>query len=202
MTATATTDQTQLAPILNMVGEKVALGPHSRDLAPLLARWVNDFEVAVFSSDRLKPTAIELHQANFENTSKERQAHKTEFTIYERATMRPIGIVTWRDIDPANRTATYGIMIGAKDCWGKGYGTETTRLMLEYAFTVLNLHSVQLTTNAFNERALRAYLRAGFREVGRWRESHRFGDRLYDEVIMDCLATEFTGHTGRILPPL
>ena len=113
--------------------------------------------------------------------------------------MRPIGFTEWRHIHGANRTADYGIVIGEKDCWGKGYGTETTRLMLEYAFTVFNLHSVLLTTNAFNERAMRTYLRAGFREVGRWRESHRFGDRLYDEVVMDCLASEFTGQTGRIL---
>lgn len=186
-------------PILNMMGEKVALGPHTKDLAPLLARWTNDFEVAVFSGDRLRPTTVELHQADYEKASKDAQTRKVEFTIYERATMRPIGIVNWHDMDSANRTAIYGIMIGEKDCWGKGYGTETTRLMLEYAFTVLNLHSVLLTTNAFNERAMRTYLRAGFREVGRWRESHRFGDRLYDEVVMDCLASEFTGQTGRIL---
>ncbi|HEV2238273.1 MAG TPA: GNAT family protein [Ktedonobacterales bacterium] len=202
MTSPTTTTQTQAPPILNMVGEKVALGPRSGDLAPLLARWLNDFEVAVYSGDPLMPNPVEFWQARHETASKDRHSERVEFAIYERATLRPIGVTHWREINPGDRTATYAIIIGEKDCWGKGYGTETTRLMLEYAFAALNLHSVQLTTSAFNERAIRAYLRAGYREVGRRREAHRFGDRVFDEVIMDCLATEFTGHTGRILPPL
>jgi RimJ/RimL family protein N-acetyltransferase len=180
-------------PILNIVGEKVALGPQTRALAPLLARWCNDFEVAVYSGDDLRPTAVELYEAEHEKSSKEWQSRQTAFTIYERATLRPIGIAEWRHIDQAHRTADYGILIGEKDCWGKGYGTETTRLMLEYAFTALNLHSVTLTTSSFNTRAIGAYTRAGFREFGRWRDSRRFGERVYDTVFMDCLASDFKG---------
>jgi RimJ/RimL family protein N-acetyltransferase len=200
MTTPTTAEQTARAPIFNIVGEQVALGPQTKDLVPLLTRWVNDFEVAFYSGDPLRPTTEEMHQADHEKASKEWQPHKVEFTIYERATLRPIGITHWRHIHGANRTADYGIFIGEKDCWGKGYGTETTRLMLEYAFTVLNLHSVFLTTTGYNERAMGAYRRAGFREAGRRREAERFGDHLYDEVFMDCLAAEFTGHTSRILP--
>jgi RimJ/RimL family protein N-acetyltransferase len=181
------------APILNFVGEKVALGPQSKALAPLLARWCNDFEVALYSGDDLRPTAPELYDAEHDKHSKEWPVRATAFTIYERATLRPIGITGWRHIDGARRTAVYGILIGEKDCWGKGYGTETTGLMLEYAFTVLNLHCVMLSTASFNARAIGAYTRAGFRELGRWRESIRLGDRVYDEVFMECLATEFKG---------
>ncbi|HEY7833979.1 MAG TPA: GNAT family protein [Ktedonobacterales bacterium] len=191
MTTATTTDHTPLAPILNIVGEKVALGPQSSDHVPLIARWVNDFEVALYSGDALKPTAVELHQAEHEKASKEWQSHRVGFTIYERATLRPIGIAEWRHIDGARRTADYGILIGEKDCWGKGYGTETTRLMLDYAFTALNLHSVMLTTASYNARAIGAYTKAGFREFGRWRESLRLGDRVYDDVFMECLASEF-----------
>jgi RimJ/RimL family protein N-acetyltransferase len=179
------------APILNIVGDKVALGPQTKALAPLMARWCNDFEVALYSGDDLKPTAPELYDAEHEKHSKEWPVRQTAFTIYERATLRPIGIAEWRRIDGARRTADYGILIGEKDCWGKGYGTETTILMLEYAFTVLNLHSVMLTTYSYNERAIRAYTRAGFHEFGRRRECMRLGDQVYDDVYMDCLASEF-----------
>lgn len=179
------------APILNITGEKVALGPHTKALAPLMARWCNDFAVALYSGDALRPTAPELYDAEHEKHSKEWPVHATAFTIYERATLRPIGIAEWRHIDAIHRKADYGILIGEKDCWGKGYGTETTVLMLEYAFDVLNLHSVMLTTYSYNARAIGAYTRAGFREIGRWRESARLGDRLYDDVFMDCLASEF-----------
>jgi RimJ/RimL family protein N-acetyltransferase len=53
-------------------------------------------------------------------------------------------------VDHRNRSATFGILIGEPECRGKGYGTETTRLMLDYAFTTLGLHNVMLTVFEFN----------------------------------------------------
>jgi hypothetical protein len=75
---------------------------------------------------------------------------------------------------------------------GRGYGTETTRLVLGYGFAGLNLHSIRLSVYGHNPRALRAYERAGFRVIGRWRESYRLGGEALDTIFMDCLATEFT----------
>ena len=63
--------------------------------------------------------------------------------------------------------------------------------MLEYAFTGLGLHNVMLTAFAYNERGIRAYTRAGFREIGRRRQAHRFAGVAEDIVMMECLATEF-----------
>lgn len=56
------------------------------------------------------------------------------------------------------------------DARGKGFGTETTSLMLDYAFTVLGLHSVGLAVAEFNAAGIRAYQKAEFQECGRWRE--------------------------------
>ncbi len=95
------------------------------------------------------------------------------------------------NINHFHRTAEFGIMIGEKECWGKGYGTEATRLVLDYGFSSLGLHNIMLRAFSFNERALRAYRRAGFREFGRRREAIRLGGQAYDDVQMDCLATEF-----------
>jgi RimJ/RimL family protein N-acetyltransferase len=60
--------------------------------------------------------------------------------------------------------AEYGIVIGEPDCQGRGYGTETTSLMLDYAFTVLGLHNVMLTVMAYNLAGIRTYEKAGFRQ--------------------------------------
>jgi diamine N-acetyltransferase len=78
------------------------------------------------------------------------------FTVYERATARAIGTTTLRSIDHRHRRAEFGIMVGEKDRSGKGCGTETTRLVLDYAFTALALHNVLLTTQSFNERSIGA----------------------------------------------
>ena len=84
-------------------------------------------------------------------------------------------------------------MIGEKECWGKGYGAETTALMLDYGFNALGLHNIMLSVFSHNERGQRAYRRAGFREIGRRREALRRGGQTYDLVYMDCLASEFRG---------
>jgi RimJ/RimL family protein N-acetyltransferase len=176
-------------PILNITGEKVALGPLRRDLVPLYLRWVNDFDVTRTLGLTIGPMTAEAEEAWYERVS--RSEDEVPFTIYERAAMRPIGNTGLHDIDHSHRTAEFGIMIGEKECWGKGYGTEVTRLMLDYGFTALGLHNIMLTAYSFNDRGLRAYTRAGFREIGRRREAFRLAGQAYDVVYMDCLATGF-----------
>ena len=182
----------QPAPLVNITGDKTVLGPLRADLLPLYLRWHNDFTVNRTRIFTWRPLTQEAAEAWYRRSSQEEGIGSITFTIYERATLRPIGLAYLFDIDYFSRTAEYGIVIGEPDCWGKGYGTEVTSLMLDYGFTGLCLHHIRLRTVSFNERGIGAYTRAGFHLAGRWREAHRFGGRVYDVVLMDCLATEFT----------
>lgn len=193
------TDFQDEKPILNIVGDKVALGPIHKKLIPDMLRWENDFAVTVLSGDPIRPVTLESIAARYEQESKEINPRSVEFAIYERATSRCIGTAGLRHINKTHRNAEFGIMIGEKDCWGKGYGTETTILVLDYAFTVLGLHNILLSTYGYNERAVRAYTRAGFRVIGRQREAARQGNQVYDIIIMDCLATEFRNPLRRVI---
>jgi diamine N-acetyltransferase len=100
-------------------------------------------------------------------------------------------VVILGDVDHFHQTARLTLWIGEKECWGRGYGTEATILILNYGFTALGLHNIGLDVTSANERGLRAYQQAGFRVVGRRREAFRLGDRVFDRIYMDCLATEF-----------
>ena len=185
-------------PIINIVGEKVALGPDRRDLVPLQHGWSNDFEV-VHLMGTPRPSTLESEEALHSRISKE-QDHAS-FIIYEKAHLRPVGSTGLVDINQSNRNAEFYIMICDKADWGKGYGTEVAQLMLEYGFTCLGLHSVNLWVNAANERGVGAYQRAGFKMAGRLRQSRRMGDQAHDYLLMDCLATEFEdGALGHVLP--
>jgi diamine N-acetyltransferase len=187
--------ENEQTPVINITGEKVALGPIRRDLLPLYQRWMNDFEVTRTLGARFRPMTREAEEAWYDEASKK----EILFTLYERATMRPIGNTDLRDIDHFHRVAEFGLVIGEKECWGKGYGTEATRLMLDFGFNALGLHNIVLTVFSFNERGLRAYTRAGFREIGRRREAFRLGAEHYDVVYMDCLASEFESPVVRTL---
>jgi RimJ/RimL family protein N-acetyltransferase len=181
-------------PIINLMGEKVALGPLRRDLLPLYQRWVNDFEVTRTLSIPGGPLTLEAEEAWYDGASKSHNI--VSFTIYERVTLRPIGTTGLMGLDHANRTAEFGILIGEKDCWGKGYGTETARLVLGYGFTIRSLHAIFLRVYSYNERGIRAYTRAGFQPAGRIREAHWYAGKPYDVLFMDCLADEFLKARG------
>ncbi len=176
-------------PILNIEGDLVALGPLRRDLLPLYQRWINSLGTTRTLDLPPYPMTMEKEQDWFDRQS--RAENDVPFTIYERETLRPIGNTGLHGVDYRNRTATYGIMIGEPECRSKGYGTEATRLMLDYAFTALGLHSALCTVYATNPQGLRAYQKAGFREFGRRREAHWMGGRFWDEIYLDCLASEF-----------
>ncbi|MGI8643917.1 MAG: GNAT family N-acetyltransferase [Thermomicrobiales bacterium] len=177
-------------PIINISGEKVALGPHRRDLVPVYQRWINDFATMRTLALPPSPMTFEAETAWYEAVA--RSTSDLVFTIYERETGRPIGNTGLHDVDHRNRTATFGLLIGEPDARGKGYGTEATQLVLDYAFTALGLHNVMLTVYEVNFAAKRVYEKAGFRQIGRRRECRWMGGKLWDEIFMDCLASEFT----------
>ena len=112
------------------------------------------------------------------------------FTIYELATMRPIGNTGLHNVDHSSNTATFGLLIGEMDVWGKGYGTETTRLMLNYGFDVLGLYNIDLEVFAHNPGGIKAYERAGFKKIGVRRGARRVGRERYDIVYMDAVADD------------
>ncbi len=180
-------------PILNLVGEKVALGPHRRDLVPLYTRWMNDFSVTRGLGAPFGPMTREAEEAWFDRMALNQD--EPAFLIYEAETLRPIGSTGLHQVNLRHRHAEFGILIGEPECWGRGYGTETTRLMLDFGFHGMGLHNIMLRVYSFNERGLNAYRRAGFHEIGRRREAIWVGGRAWDEVFMDALASEFNSES-------
>ena len=100
-------------------------------------------------------------------------------------------------IYPDNGSVLFHITIGERDAWGRGLGTEATRLMLGLAFDTLGLHRVGLTVFAFNERAIRSYRKAGFAIEGRMREAIVRDGRYWDELQMGVLQEEWRAGDGR-----
>lgn len=74
---------------------------------------------------------------------------------------------------------------------GQGLGTEATRLALAFGFEVLGLHRVDLRVMAHNGRAIASYLKCGFREEGRERDSAFIEGRWIDDLIMSVLEDEY-----------
>jgi RimJ/RimL family protein N-acetyltransferase len=178
----------QLAFSSSVIGDRVMLGPLRREAIPDLTRWL-DLETMQTTDPASFPMTVEWVQQWYDKAAVAADEHW--FLVYVRDAMPPIGIVGLTSVDHRHRTAEHNIVIGAKRARGKGYGTEATVLLLDYAFTVLGLHNVWLRVFANNPAGIRAYEKAGFRHIGRRRESRVMGGRLWDTVLMECLADEF-----------
>lgn len=190
------------SPIVNIRGERVVLGPLHRGLLPLLERWDNDFQTMDLRGNDPRPSTAEAVAAMWEPLIRGERDDWIGFAISVLPQLRPIGIINIRDFTNAHGTAEFGIMIGDPADRGQGFGTEATRLLLGYAFTVLGVHNVWLDTPAYNAGAIRAYEKVGFREIGRRRGARTLAGKRYDVLLMDCIASEFIPPATRILPEM
>ena len=171
-------------------GANVALGPVREELVPFYHELRNDLVVQKTTGTSLMPNSMVITARKMAEGGAIGPDH-APFTVYRIDTWEPIGLVGLRDISHFDRVAEFGITLH-RNHLGQGFGTETAKLVLAYGFQMLNLHSIYLTTDGSNIRGQRAYQKAGFREVGRFRE-HCIVDReRYDLICMDCLASEFT----------
>ena len=121
------------------------------------------------------------------------ESRGNEFSFYIRTLDgdRLIGFVGLIDIQWNHGDAWMGIGIGERECWGKGYGTDAVRMILQYAFTELNLHRVSLGVFSYNRRAISSYEKAGFTHEGCERQVlHRDGSRA-DVLYMGILRGEW-----------
>jgi diamine N-acetyltransferase len=188
-TSVTGSSQDSQEPILNVVGELVAIGPIRHDLLPLYQRWINDFRT--LRTLNITPRTITHEQELAWYEGQVTHEDTTQFTVYERATLRPIGTTTLASIDHRNGTANFAAIIGEADYRGQGYGTEVILLTLDWAFTALGLRNIVVRIVEFNEASRRAHQKAGFCEFGRRRQCRIVGGQRWDEILMECLTTEF-----------
>jgi RimJ/RimL family protein N-acetyltransferase len=104
---------------------------------------------------------------------------------------RLIGWLSLEGILFPHSEAFVGIGIGEREYWGKGYGTDAMKVILQYAFQELNLRRVALDTFEYNQRAIRSYEKAGFVHEGTVREYLSRDGQRWDLIFMGILREEW-----------
>jgi RimJ/RimL family protein N-acetyltransferase len=173
-----------------LVGQLCYLSPCGPEDAERWTTWDNDLEVSLpLGSEAYATIGLERNRENLGNLT---HNGNHVFNIVDLATDQAIGRCMLDGLDLVDRRAMLGIDIGDKSYWGRGYGQESVRLLVDYGFNLLNLNSIMLGVFEFNQRALACYRRVGFQEIGRRRQARIVGGRKYDVILMDLLAEEFT----------
>jgi RimJ/RimL family protein N-acetyltransferase len=101
-----------------------------------------------------------------------------------------LGEAVLNELDLDNDSANYRVWLPGPHIFGQGYGTEITRLVVDYALSTCGLHRVSLGVYDFNPRAQRVYEKCGFRFEGRLRHALRWEAQWHDEVRMAILSSD------------
>ena len=170
-------------------GRTVILRRHRPEDFAAVARWYRDPELARLTRFHPGPVSDEEVRSYF--NARLISNDSFAYAILRSSDGALIGTTTFSQLDADNRSVLFHITIGEPEAWGHGFGTEATRLMVAHAFTRLGVHRVALSVFAFNQRAVRAYEKAGFVIEGRAREAVWRDGRFWDEVHMGILADEW-----------
>jgi RimJ/RimL family protein N-acetyltransferase len=144
-------------------GRVVNLRPLAKADIPTLVRWINDPEVREF----VTIVFPQMEKQEEEWLNKIGSDDKGVLLGIETKDGVLIGSMGIHGINWVNRTATTGAIIGEKDYWDKGYGTDAKMTILEYAFNTLGLRKICSEVIAYNERSLRYSLHCGYQVEGR-----------------------------------
>jgi RimJ/RimL family protein N-acetyltransferase len=171
-----------------LVGKRVYLRPLEPGDAERFAQWMNDGRVTRTLMAR-GPITVAAEREWIERVTRDEKS--LVCAIVRRSDDRHIGSTGLHGIDWQSRSASFGISIGVPEMWGKGYGTETTRLITAHAFRTLNLNRVWLEVHADNPGARRAYEKAGYRLEGVQRQAVYREGHYSDLLLMAILREEW-----------
>ena len=159
-------DYPALAPLIRG-GELVELRRHHLTNLEAFQQWYADEEIARMLRHDQRPLNDLQSRGYFTSIIIPATARETAYAVHERATGRLIGATALTDFTgQAVRQAFFRIVIGEKDAWGHGFGTEATRLVVLDGFERHKLDLIKLEVFRQNLRARNTYVRIGFREMG------------------------------------
>lgn len=153
-------------------------------------KWINNQQSDLFTQHAIFPNTLEGVNAYAEIRQKNKNC--IWLGIIYKENKKHIGNIDISDIDWINRVGTYNILIGEKNCHGKGIGYEASHLIINHAFTRLNLNRIQLGVNEKNVGAIKLYEKLGYKYEGLFR-SGILSNGVYTNVIrMGLLSSEYS----------
>jgi len=140
--------------------------------------WFDDEAVCVANSHHVFPMQRKELEEYILNSS----LCCFRFAIILNDDDRHIGNICLNNIDFINRCAEISIIIGEKDCWGKGYAEQAYKMLISHGFKALNLHRIYMGTYESNEGIKRLAKKLGFLQEGvRRQAAYKAGE--YQDVI-------------------
>lgn len=178
--------------VIGITGPRIRLVPLDRERhLENYVRWFNDPEVTRYLLQNL-PLSRPEEEKFFERTAENEAS--VVWAIHDEND-RHIGGTGLDQINWKERAAVSGIIIGEKDAWGKGYGTEVMQVRTTYAFEQLGLHRIESECFADNVASVRCLEKAGYQREGVARRKYWREGRWHDAILWAILEEDYFGST-------
>ena len=130
--------------------------------------WRIDPELAELDAAPLLTSAFDAYLADYACELRYPSPTRHSFAI-ETLDGKHIGNCVYYNIDKAKAKgeAELGVMIGDRDCWDKGYGTDAVTTLLNHIFHQTKLNRIYLKTLTSNPRAHKCFEKCGFTPCGK-----------------------------------
>ncbi|MGA2331266.1 MAG: GNAT family protein [Syntrophales bacterium] len=170
-------------------GKRVILRPIlEKDFTLEYLEWLNDPAINEFSQKRPRPSGWD-DMKKYNNYYLQNPREGFVLAIIERSDNVHIGNVALVNIQPVHRCAEPTILIGNRNYWNKGYGSECIYILTKHGFTQLNLNKI--FAGSFNPAFVRCVEKIGWKKEGEFRERIWSNDRYHNQVWMSILRSEF-----------
>ena len=171
---------------------QVRLRPITEADLPDYVEWLNDPEVTQFTQIESGGVTLEgerewLRHITGPDSNTRNQAIEVNGRHIGNCALMP---------DESGEMAGFGIIIGDKTQWGRGYGTAVVREVLRRGFQDMGLQRIHLTADAGNTRGIRCYEKCGFRHEGVRRRHILKRGQWGDLVCMGILREEWEAEHG------
>ena len=179
-------------------GKKTRLRALEKSDLAKVWEWINDEEVMWFWGEPCNTQSLAEVEQWFARLQEVAGYASKQFVI-EAEEGTSIGRIFYEHLDTKHQRTEVGILIGQKEYWERGYGTDAMLAFLDYLFNELGLHRVYLRLQSYNARALKSYQKCGFTQEGILRHNTFTRGEYHDDLVMGILRDEFNQrHKGDV----
>jgi [ribosomal protein S5]-alanine N-acetyltransferase len=149
------------------------------DVSENYVAWLNDEGINKYLETRHEKQTLASCKAFVEACNQDVSAHL--FGIFLKSNNCHIGNIKIGFINEKYKRGELSILIGLRDLWGKGFGTESVKALSKYAFDFLGLEKIEAGCYEDNFGSMRIFLKSGFVVEG-----FRRGHVVRDDKRLGC----------------
>jgi RimJ/RimL family protein N-acetyltransferase len=153
--------------------------------------FINDEEVKKLLDSNIPFPMTKWQEEEWVKSRKANTDFTYDFAIEDLKTGKYIGGCSINECNVKNRTCEIGIMIGDKEYWSKGYGSDALKLLIKFIFEEVNMNKIKLKVFSFNNRAIACYKKVGFKEEGILKKELYRSGKSYDVIPMAIFKDDF-----------